>query len=1037
MIKQFFTLSLLVFAFTANVQAQCTTSVDAGMDQTLCTPGSDATLNAAINGDFFEVSWSPTMGLTNPNAATTNATLDATTTYTVTVKSFSTDNLIVNGDFSLGDQDFTSDYIYGTGGGAGLLSNEGQYAIDNNAGNTHNQFANCSDNTGGGNMMVINASGDASNVWCQTVTVDPGTEYAFSAWVTSVVSQNPAILQFSINGTLLGSPYNASAATCNWNQFFETWDSGANIMAEICIANVNFDPAGNDFALDDISFSPVCIATDEVTITIADLNASWTGPSTLCTGDAPLNLDDLLDADATPGGEWTVNGLPLDVVNPNALPPGNYVVEYTVTEGPCNESFGENIQILQGPTASFMFDQMGYCVGDDIAITFNGSATAGATFNWDLGPLGTFSGPGPINIPALVAGNFNVNLTVDDNGCTSPIFTGVIQVDEPPFTDLMIVCNATTSSVEFSWPDFLDVTFDVAVLSGQMGSFTSGNSYLVDGLGQNEAVAIQVTANFQGIACSSASFQAFCTSISCPDYNVVINAPELVCLGEEVLIEYNVEGSNGPFELQYLLDGNLTVIADAPASNSISLTPTNNVDFEIIAVTDNSNNECPVTIPTPITIIVEEPLFAGFSGQAVSTCFGDPQTLNLFDLIEDEDMGGTWSEATMSTGNAFDPANATFNTDGQAPGTYIFFYIHGATNACPETNATATLIIDEGPVADAGQDMNLSCGATSIPIGGNSTSGPDITYTWTSPDGGQVDNPNIANPNALTGGTFVLTVVNTFTSCSSTDEIIIVEGTDELTIFTSQVPVSCDVPNSGGIQVDSVQGGIAPYQYTIDGGTFGDSPIFSNLSSGNYSIEVQDATGCQSMVEVILNEPSSIIADIVTSEGDNNILLPLGESLKLDLQIVGTPDTIIWSPEIEGCNGCQTPVVSPSESTVYIVTVIDENGCTATDAISIFIEESQRIFIPNVFSPNDDGLNDIFFVNAGAEVIQITSWEIMDRWGNQVFSQQNVAPNDPSFGWDGEFKGTQLNPGVFVYYIELELQSGNLLQLKGEVSLLR
>lgn len=1037
MVKQFFTLALLTLAFTANVLAQCTTSVDAGMDQIVCTSGSNTTLNALINGDFFDVSWSPTIGLTNPNAAGTTVTLDATTTYTVAVRSFSTDNLIINGDFSLGDQDFTSDYIYGTGGGAGLLSNEGQYAIDNNAGNTHNQFANCSDHTGGGNMMVINASGDASNIWCQTVSVDPGTEYAFSAWVTSVVSQNPAILQFSINGTLLGSPYNASAATCSWNQFFETWDSGTNNVAEICIANVNFDPAGNDLALDDISFSPVCLATDEVTITVADLNASWTGPSTLCTGDNPLNLNDLLDSDATPGGQWTVNGLLLDAINPNVLPPGSYLVEYTVIESLCSESFGNTIQILQGPTASFMLDQMGYCVGDDISITFNGSATAGATFNWDLGPLGTFTGPGPINIPAVVAGNFNVNLTVADNGCTSPIFTGVIQVDEPPFTDLVIDCNATTTSVEFTWPDFPDVTFDVAILSGQTGSFTSSNSYLVDGLGQNEAVAIQVSANFQGIACSSASFQAFCTSISCPNYEVTINAPAVVCSGEEVLIDYNIVGSNGPFEVQYLLDGNLTVIADAPASNSISLTPIANIDFEIISVIDNSNNECPVSLPTPITVIVEELLSAGFSGQAAITCSGDPQIFNLFDLIEGEDLGGSWSEAIMSTDSAFNASNATFNTAGQAPGFYIFFYIHEATSACPETNATATIIIEDGPLADAGQDMNLSCGVTSIPIGGNSTQGPYITYTWTSPDGGQLDNPNVANPNALTGGTFILTVVNTFTSCSATDEIIIIEGTDELSIFTSQVAVSCDVPNSGGIQVDSVQGGIGPYQFSIDGGIFGNSSIFSNLPSGNYTIEVQDVTGCQSSVEVILNEPTSIIADIVTSAGDNNILLPLGESLKLDLQIVGTPDTIIWSPEIDGCDGCQTPLVSPSESTIYIVTVIDENGCTATDAISIFIEEAQRIFIPNVFSPNDDGLNDIFYVNTGAEVVQITTWEIIDRWGNQVFSQQNVAPNDPSFGWDGEFKGRELNPGVFVYYIELELQSGNLLQLKGEVSLLR
>ncbi|MCB0584730.1 MAG: fibronectin type III domain-containing protein, partial [Phaeodactylibacter sp.] len=111
-------------------------------------------------------------------------------------------------------------------------------------------------------------SGMPDSVWCQTVTVQPNTDYAFSAWVTSVVSQNPADLQFYINGFPLGTQYDATPATCSWQQFAQFWPSGSATSARICIVNVNENPAGNDFALDDIAFNPVCEYQDSVTLTL-------------------------------------------------------------------------------------------------------------------------------------------------------------------------------------------------------------------------------------------------------------------------------------------------------------------------------------------------------------------------------------------------------------------------------------------------------------------------------------------------------------------------------------------------------------------------------------------------------------------------------------------------------------------------------------------------------------------------------------------------------------------------------------------------
>nr|HMQ64257.1 hypothetical protein [Flavilitoribacter sp.] len=184
----------------------CNLSVTATANpQVICNPGDVSTLQAIPNGQIIGVSWSPTTGLSQPNSLITQAAVNGTITYEVTVQGLSGDNLLQNGDFNNGFTNFTSDYIPGTGGSFGLLSNEGQYAVANNPSATHTNFASCADHTGGGGMMVVNGASTANqDVLCQTVNVMSGTNYAVGAWVMSVVSASPAQLQISVNGQLLG-----------------------------------------------------------------------------------------------------------------------------------------------------------------------------------------------------------------------------------------------------------------------------------------------------------------------------------------------------------------------------------------------------------------------------------------------------------------------------------------------------------------------------------------------------------------------------------------------------------------------------------------------------------------------------------------------------------------------------------------------------------------------------------------------------------------------------------------------------------------
>ncbi len=162
--------------------------------------------------------------------------------------------LVTNGNFELGNTGFSSSYSYLQG--PATVMNEGYYTVIANPNAIHNGFSACADHTtGSGQQMVINGATQTNvTLWCQTITVNPNTDYLFSTWVQSVSPGNPAQLQFSINNTNLGSVFTALGGVCQWGQFYTVWNSGSNTTANICIVNQNTSFGGNDFSLDDISF---------------------------------------------------------------------------------------------------------------------------------------------------------------------------------------------------------------------------------------------------------------------------------------------------------------------------------------------------------------------------------------------------------------------------------------------------------------------------------------------------------------------------------------------------------------------------------------------------------------------------------------------------------------------------------------------------------------------------------------------------------------------------------------------------------------
>lgn len=261
-------------------------SVNLGPDTTLCT-GQSITLNAATSGPYDSYKW-------NNNSTAPTRFITGPGTYSVKVGKLG-NNQIVNGDFESGNTGFTTGYTVGTGGSWGLVSNPGTYAIVNSPFAAHSNFTPCADHTvaPGTQMMVVNGSGTPGiNVWCQNVPVQANTDYQFASWVSNALNEvNVAQLQFTINGTSLGPVFSTSTIGCTWQQYFQVWNSGLNNAAQICIANQNINPGGNDFVLDDITFKPICYSYDTVVVTYSTFPVVNLGPdTTICEG-STLVLD--------------------------------------------------------------------------------------------------------------------------------------------------------------------------------------------------------------------------------------------------------------------------------------------------------------------------------------------------------------------------------------------------------------------------------------------------------------------------------------------------------------------------------------------------------------------------------------------------------------------------------------------------------------------------------------------------------------------------------------------------------------------------
>lgn len=134
---------------------------------------------------------------------------------------------------------------------------------------------------------------------------------------------------------------------------------------------------------------------------------------------------------------------------------------------------------------------------------------------------------------------------------------------------------------------------------------------------------------------------------------------------------------------------------------------------------------------------------------------------------------------------------------------------------------------------------------------------------------------------------------------------------------------------------------------------------------------------------------------------------------------------------------CAMPIATLSGDIVYTLLLHSAAGCVATDSVRLRVRPAESVYVPTIFSPN--GTNNAFFTvfgNPGA-IQEVTLLRIYDRWGGMVFEGKSLGVNDETAGWDGQHHGRLVLPGVYVWYAEIRLVNGGVLQKSGEVTVFR
>lgn len=455
-----------------------------------------------------------------------------------------------------------------------------------------------------------------------------------------------------------------------------------------------------------------------------------------------------------------------------------------------------------------------------------------------------------------------------------------------------------------------------------------------------------------------------------------------------------------------------------------------------LTVTDANGND---TETKTNYLVVSATASAGLDNTA-NLC--NNNSLNLTTLLSGAASGGTWAETTAIPSGQFTTSSGIFDASGLTPGTYTFSYTVAGTAPCLNDQAIFTITVSAcaGPTAVINASSLTVCAGQSL-VFNNASTGTNINaWTW-SFGSGLPGTANTAGPHSIqfnTVGTF--NVWLQVTDDNGTDDQTIQITVTACSTPTASFSISDDVICPGGcITFDNTSTSTGPttYVWTFTGGTpanyTGATPgqvCYSAPGTYTVGLTATNSFGTNSYTQSIdvISLPTIIAGNDTTIEMGGVALL---NALASEGEIEWT-----WTPDTQGSIlecltfDCTSAEAMPVITTTFTATTTTDEGCQASANVVVNVDYQAFIGVPTMFSPNDDGENDILYVK-GLGITEMI-FKVYNRYGQLVF--QSTKQSD---GWDGKVNGQLENSASFVYTLEYLLVNGEAGKMNGNVTLVK
>lgn len=422
------------------------------------------------------------------------------------------------------------------------------------------------------------------------------------------------------------------------------------------------------------------------------------------------------------------------------------------------------------------------------------------------------------------------------------------------------------------------------------------------------------------------------------------------------------------------------------------------------------------------SVIVGQPL-ATIAADDIAGCIGHNVLLNA-------PMHNAVTSYTWDFGNG----NLINTIDSFATGQYLQAGSYGASliikdqNGCQQYIPLANkIVINPDPVAAINASALNTCKDEAVKL---QASG-GVQYNWTATPG--LSDYTIAAPMALPLATTRFAVkVTDANGCTDTTSIAVIVPEP---IYLS-AKKEYDICKGSSAQMNAT--GAATYRWI--GSALGlnnlsiPNPVASPNNSTSYTLVGYDMYNCYTDTAAIVMNVRPL--PTVNAGPDREVSMGSENTLTL-----ATSNDVVkwqWTPSsFLSCTNCPAPISKPYGTTTYMVTVFNQFNCEAKDTVIIkaFCKDA-GVYIPDAFTPNNDGKNDVFAVT-GTGIGKVRSFVIYNRWGEMIFQKKNFFIGDITSAWNGKYKGVEAPVGAYVYFAELECDAGQVIQRKGTVTLIR